>query len=279
VRETGAVQTLIAAAVLSVALTVQVACSTPSPPPPTPPPPSPTATSTPRPTPTATRPALDFWDMLLTLEVLPAGFEQEPVDGSGILNEGIAGEKWPIESAFIFFEPDAYQFVIGATQLLQDRMDQVQFDAGVHRPEFMLQWVIQSMALSGILEEGVVPGLDDIGDASSGITVASEGTGEGFPMRLDLVAFRRDVVGAYVIVTYVDGEKAVVEVGDLARLFDERITDVLLSSRKGEAGTPQTESITYARYCSADLRFSGEYPSGWDVDLTDNRNPVTGEPL
>ena len=238
-----------------------------------------TPTPTPSPSPTPTPAAVDFWDMVLTLDDFPAGFEQIPVDDSDIVNEGLGGKKWPIQSAFIFFEPDDYQFVIGGIQLLQGRLDQVQFDAGVHRPEFMLQWMIQSMGLSGILDEGVLPGLDDIGDASSGITVASEGTGEGLPMRLDLVAFRRHTVGAYVIVTYVDGENPVVEVGRLARMFDERIIDVLLSSSEPEGGVPKTESGTYVRYSNADLRFSAEYPAGWEVEITDNRNPTTGEPL
>ena len=38
-------------------------------------------------------------------------------------------------------------------------------------------------------------------------------------------------------------------------------------------------SATYASYSNAELGFSAEYPSGWEVDLSDNRNPITGEPL
>lgn len=241
--------------------------------------PRPTPTPTPSPSPTPTPAAVDFWDMVLTLDDLPVGFEQMPLQDSDIVNEGLGGQKWPIQSAFIFFEPEAYQFVIGGTQLLQGRLDQVQFDAGVHRPEFMLQWDIQSMGLSGILDEAVLPGLDDIGDASSGITVASEGTGEGLPMRLDLVAFRRHTVGAYVIFTYVDGENPVVEVGELARTFDERIIDTLLFSSESEGSGPDTQLESYIRYSNADLRFSAEYPAGWEVEVTDNHNPTTGEPL
>lgn len=278
-KQVRAIQTLVATGLLTVAVFLSVSCSALGPPTPTPSPPSPTPTFTPTPNPTPTPAAVAFWDMLLTLHDMPPGFEQEPIGDLDIFNEGLAGEKWPIRAAFMFLEPDHYQFVIGVTQLVQGRLDQVQFDAGVNRPQFMLQTVIQSMGLSGILEEDVLPSVDDIGDASAGVTVASEGTGEGLPMRLDLVAFRRDVVGAYVIVMYVDGENPVVEAGELARLFDERIIDVLLSSRQGEEGTPQTESATYARYSDADLGFSAEYPSGWEIDLRDNRNPRTGEAL
>ena len=46
------------------------------------------------------------------------------------------------------------------------------------------------------------------------------------------------------------------------------------------APSPVTaEPGTYAQYSNTELRFSAEYPVGWVVDLTDNRNPITGEAL
>ena len=38
-------------------------------------------------------------------------------------------------------------------------------------------------------------------------------------------------------------------------------------------------SSDYTVYTNAELRFSAEYPVGWEVKVIDNRNPTTGEPL
>lgn len=50
---------------------------------------------------------------------------------------------------------------------------------------------------------------------------------EGDPVRVDVVFFRRDVVGAVVYVYYFDGESPLVPTEDVARKLDERIIEVL----------------------------------------------------
>jgi hypothetical protein len=238
-----------------------------------------TATNTPIPSPTPSPVTVDFWDMLLSLDDLPEGFEQMSVSDSDILDQDLGGDRWATRSAFMFFEPIAYQFVIGLTQFLPERMDEIQFDAAANRPEFMLELVIESLGLSGIQEQDVLSGMDGIGDTSTGVTIAYEGTGGGFPLRLDVVAFRRGSVGAYVMVTYVLGEEPVIGCGQVARLFDERITDVLLASGQPQGAVRETDSDAYVGYTNAELGFAAEYPAGWETDVTDNRNPLTGEPL
>jgi len=238
-----------------------------------------TATNTPIASPTPSPVTLDFSDMLLSLDDLPSGFEEEVIDDLDVFNEGTAEEQWPIRAACLFIEPDEYQFVLGAVQFLPDRFDQVQNDALLQRPEFLLESVLPTMGLGELLDEAVLPGLDGIGDASAGFTFAVESAEGGLPVRLDMVAFRRDVVGAYVAVMYVLGENPVVQAGDLAQVFDELIIDVLLSSAGRESATPGTQSASYVGYSNAELGFAAEYPAGWETEVRDNRNPVTGEPL
>ena len=196
---------------------------TPVPPTPTPVPPTPTPTPLP-PTPTLT-PLPDLSNVVLTLEDLPSGFEAMSPAEFGFTKEDLSQDDFTVESLFVFLEAEHFELVMGFTALVSTRLEQAGFDVALRQPDFLLDSLIGGMGATDILEQKDLPDLDDIGDASAGVTVAVDM--EGISMRMDIVAFRRDVVGAFVFVMYIDGDVPIVPIGDVSRIFDERIVEVL----------------------------------------------------
>ena len=187
---------------------------------------TPTPTASPTNTPTVTTaPLSDLSDAVLTLQDFPSGFEEIPPATFGFTKEDLSQEGFTVESLFAFLEAEHFEFVVGFTTLLPTGLEQAGFDVALRQPDFLLESLIVGMGPVDILEQKELPGLDDIGDASVGLTVVIDV--EGFPMRVDVVAFRRDIAGAFVIIMYLDGEVPIVPIGDVARKFDERVVGVL----------------------------------------------------
>ena len=163
--------------------------------------------------------------MVLTLEDLPSGFEAMPPAEFGFTKEDLSQDDFTVESLFAFLEAEHFELVMGFTTLVPTKLEQAGFDVALRQPDFLLDSVIGGMGTTDILEQNDLPDFDDICDASAGVTVAVDM--EGIPMRMDIVAFRRDVVGAFVFVMYIDGDVPIVPIGDVTRKFDERIVEVL----------------------------------------------------
>ena len=188
--------------------------------------PTPTATVLPTNTPTVTpTPLPDLSDAVLTLQDLPSGFEEMPLAELGMTEADLSQEDFAVESLFAFLEAEHFEMVMGFTALLPTGVEQAGFNVVLRHPDVLLELMIGGMGAVDVLEQKELPDLDDIGDVSVGLTVAVDI--EGIPMRIDVVVFRRDVVGAVVLVMYIDGDVPVVPVGDVARKLDNRIVEVL----------------------------------------------------
>jgi len=189
------------------------------PPTPTPTPLPPTPTPTPLP-PIPTPPS-DLSDVVLTLEDLPLGFEAVSPAEFGFTKEDLSQDDFTVESLFVFLEAEHFELVMGFTALVPTKLEQAGFDVVLRQPEFLLESLTEGMGATDILEQKELSDLDDIGDAAGGLTVVVDM--EGIPMRMDLVVFRRDIVGAFVLVMYMDGDIPVVTIDDVAGKFDDRI--------------------------------------------------------
>ena len=185
-------------------------------------------TATPRPSPTPIPASPLSAANVLTLDDFPTGFEEvSPAElgleeGSALLDDDLI-----IESSFAFGNADPFEFVFGFTLLIPTALEQIGFDLALSQPEFLLGSVV-----SGIVEEGTeireqvtLSGLDGFGEKSAGLTVAFDS--EGIPFRMEMVAFRRDAVGAFVAVMYFDGDAPIVPIDEAARKFDDRIVEAL----------------------------------------------------
>lgn len=192
--------------------------------------PTPTSTHTPTPTNTPTvtpTPRPDISGAVLTDQDFPPGFEEMSPDELGLTREDLSGDDFKVESFFAFLEAEHFQIVMGSTTLLLTRLDQAGFDVFLSQPESLTNSVVQGMGATEILEQGELAHLDDIADASAGLTVVA-GV-QGIPMRMDIAVFRRDIVGAYVVVMYLDGDVPEVSVEEVAMKLDDRIVEVLPS--------------------------------------------------
>ena len=189
---------------------------------------TPTTTHTPRPTATPTitpTPESSIAGIVLALEDLPPGFEATSLEEYGLTREALSGGGLVVEAVFAFVEYEHFELVMGFTTLLPTRLDQASFDAELGQPDYLIESFVLGLGGADILEQSQLAGLDDIGDASAGLTVVSDTT--GIPMRMDMVVFRRDVVGVFLITMYLDGDVPVIPIADLARIMDDRVAEML----------------------------------------------------
>jgi protein-disulfide isomerase len=191
---------------------------------------TPTTTATPTDTPTITlTPGPDLTQAVLTLNDLPMGFE----DASDEFNieTGYVMDTFPYHliGSFAFVEDCECEFIMGITMHLPWRSQQVEFDqysAGLARI------ILESAGLFGGESEVKRPeeltGLEDIGNAVTGATTTMNSN--GIKLRMDIVIFRRGIVGAWITVSYYEGKIPVASVDELSRKLDARIIDVVGSS-------------------------------------------------
>lgn len=187
--------------------------------------PSSTPTAIPTDTPTVTstsRP--DFSAVVLTVDDLPSGFEAISLDELGFTPEDLSDEEFTVESSFAFLEAERFEIIMGFAISLQTRLDQAAFDLGLSQPDFMTEAFLEGMGAVEVLEQMELP-LSAVGDASAGSTLVVDM--EGLPMRIDIGIFRRDKLGAFAIVMYLDGDDPVVTIEEVAGIFDDRIIEML----------------------------------------------------
>jgi hypothetical protein len=186
--------------------------------------PTPVPTPTPEPTPTSLP---DLSGVVIALEDLPSGFEAVPSDELNLA--AILSEKgFTAGSSFAFIEREQFELVMGFTGLLLSKYERSDFDQQLDYPDYLLDSIVKGIGAADVLEQKTLPGLEGVGDTSAGVTLAV--VQEGVPMRVDVVMFRRGMVGAVAYVLYADGAVPVVPLSDIARTLDVRIVDALPST-------------------------------------------------
>lgn len=192
--------------------------------------PSPTPTLTPTPTdiPTsAPTPLPDFSGAVLTKEDIPFGFEE--VSFSDVYT---AEEFEQFESFFAFgrFRGGHVELIMGYTMLLDSRSDRSGFTMMLDNPELMAEMFAAGIGVGETVEQEELSDVDDIGDESSGVAMVIDA--EGSLVHIDIIIFRRDILGAIVVSIYEDGYGPTMPVGDAARLLDGKIEAILSGDLK-----------------------------------------------
>jgi hypothetical protein len=162
---------------------------------------------------------------VLTLEDLPSGFEAIPIDEFGLAKEDLSSDEFTVEGIFAFFEAERFEVVMGFTTLILTRLEQAGFDVSLRQPDSLMESFIEGMGATEVLEREELAHLNDIGDASTGLTLVAEIA--DIPMRMDVTIFRRDIVGAFVLVMYLEGDDPIVTLDEIANKLDDRIVEVL----------------------------------------------------
>ncbi|NIS81557.1 MAG: hypothetical protein GTO14_15445 [Anaerolineales bacterium] len=194
--------------------------------------PLPTDTPTPLPTDTPTAApvepsevALDFSSMELVESDLPPGFDELPVEELGLTAESMSTEDFTIQALFAFWQLDPFEMVMGFLQQLS-MIDQFGFDIAVQNSEELLDAFLEGLGAETVQERKELPPLEGVGDSSAGFTVVTDVEGIGI-MRIDFMILRRENVGAYVFIMYLEENAPSIEIGEIAAVLDQRILKAL----------------------------------------------------
>ena len=189
---------------------------------------TPTITTSVPPTNTPTinpTPLLNIPGVVLTLEDLPPGFEEILPEEFGFTAEDLSSEGLTVESVFTFMQVEPLGLIMGFTTQITSPVDQLGFDIALTQPEFLMEALIGGMEPLDIHDQRELPGLAVYGDASAGLTLATD-IG-GIVMRMDLAVLRRDVVGAFLFSMYIDGDIPAITIDEIASKMDERIIEAI----------------------------------------------------
>jgi len=165
---------------------------------------------------------------VLTLDDLPPGFEEFNPEELGMSVEDLKDEAFSPEKVFVFVNMQKFQMVFGFNFLLTKKLDRVAFDAGVSNPEATIPAFVGGMGTENVRDEKVLEGLEDIGEKQIGMTMVA--TMESVPAQVDVLMFRRDVIGAMLISMTLEGETPNITLHELGLKLDQHIKETLQGS-------------------------------------------------
>lgn len=173
----------------------------------------------------------------LTLQDLPTGFQELPPQIKPLIaaqldtiKRVLGQQSLQLDNSFSFVSQQPLEVVLDFNTILPPNqpLSLLKFDAS-------LQQLQQPNTIKKIQEElqAVQPGIDvvdhealpdsnNIANASRGITLVMKMPNIP-PLRMEMVGFRRNQVGAFTAVFYLDGAKPVISVKDVAAKLDDRI--------------------------------------------------------
>ncbi|NIS81239.1 MAG: transporter substrate-binding domain-containing protein [Anaerolineales bacterium] len=185
------------------------------------------------------------------------------------------GASPPSETYFAFFEEEPFHLIMGLPILLPTRADQLEFDIELGDVEVFISDFTAGMGVvaeDAIEEPKLIPAAEGVGDVSAGLTMVVGEEDAILAMRVDIVAFRRGKIGAFIMVAYIEGDSPLVSVVDLANLLDARIVeefpqDVVAASATDLGGQEIRIAVenAYPPFCYIDPE-SGE-ALGWDYEV------------
>lgn len=193
------------------------------------------ATPAPNP-PNSEQPAVS--GVTLTLQDLPAGFQEVPQQIKQQIatwlepfRQLLARGNLPLSNFFAFVNLEKFEVVFGFTRILPNQplalsifdatLQQMQQTAARQQMISQVREKLQTVQGIELVEYQALPDLNNLANASTGLTLAAKLQGK--PIRIDVAGFRRNTVGAFTAVFYVDGGKPVVPVKDVVGKLDNRI--------------------------------------------------------
>ena len=190
----------------------------------------------------------------LTLKDLPPGFTELPPEIATMLasrleviKQQLGQENMKPENFFAYVNPQNFQIVLGFTGKLPNQSEQASFDASMEKAKqpdvqqktlSLLQEQLKTFGEVKVTEYRLIPELNNLANASTGMTLALEMKGQ--PLRFDVAAFRRNTMGALTGVIYANGEQPAIGVGDLARKLDQRIEQVAANTTPSSEEKPNS---------------------------------------
>jgi hypothetical protein len=192
---------------------------------------TPVPTDTPSPSPTNTPPAestqsassnINAESIILTSADLGPEFLEIPAETMGLTEESLTFGDTQFDGFFVFADNN-FNIYMGLTKVFETSGDQVGYDVLISNPELMASVFAASFTAqsAGSFEATPLEGVDDIGDASGGVT--GEAAIQGAPAAMEIIIFRRDEVGAMIMTISLSGSDLLMSTSDIARLLDAKI--------------------------------------------------------
>ena len=173
-------------------------------------------------------PAVDLSRLILTLQDLPVGFAEIPPATVQKLSSGLQTLKPASVFAYNKSDDQHFQIIIGFTKDLTNLIDRTQFDAAMREDIFAKEFS-KGLNSSGNKEVNFTKLTaltleEKIGEVSRGWT--NQGQIQGVTMNVEIAVFRREKIGSYLIIMYLDGSKPPVTISEVASKLDKRIMEL-----------------------------------------------------
>lgn len=196
--------------------------------------PMPDFLSTPAGTPTlkptlSPTPGPDISSAILRLDDLPSGFEEINLEEIGMTLDDFSNETFQPEEAFLFINMRNFQMVFGFNFLLIENLDRAAFDLGMSQPERTLPALVDGMGPENVQDEKILDGIEDIGDVQIGMTMLANM--EDVPVQVDILMFRRDIIGAMLMSMVLEGHSPGITIHELGLKLDQHIQESLQTTK------------------------------------------------
>jgi hypothetical protein len=133
------------------------------------------------------------------------------------------------EKVFIFVNSQDFQMIFGFNFLLTERFDRTSFDVGMSQPEVTLPAMVSGMGSENVKDEKLLEGFEDVGETQIGMTMVADM--EGVPVQVDVLMFRRDVVGVMLMSMVLEGQSPNITLHEMGSKLDQRIQEVVQTSQ------------------------------------------------
>jgi hypothetical protein len=143
----------------------------------------------------------------------------------GMSATDFASENFQPENAFAFINSQNLQIIFDLNFLLDETLDRVSFDLGVSQPDITLPAFVEGMGTENVRDQKLLEDIEDIGEKQIGMTMIA--TMEDLPMQVDVLMFRRDIIGGMLISISLEEESPSISIHDLGSKMDQRIQETL----------------------------------------------------
>lgn len=186
----------------------------------------------------------DLAGAMLILDDFPSGFERVPGTTFREMTGGLASNRFGrmLNSYFAFQSVEPITFVQGTTFLLATERQQADLDVELIHPDRLLSSMIEGLIgwdpANAVLEQRMLRAPQGIGDLAAAVSARVSWQG-GDPLHFEAVIFRRTNIQAFILVYYLDGTMPAAKAEDLARVWDQRLINLLVHPELVETLKPK----------------------------------------
>jgi hypothetical protein len=131
------------------------------------------------------------------------------------------------EEPFVFVNSTDFQMIMGFKFFLNSSLDRLGFDIEINQPETIMSSFVEGIGAENVQDQEILAGFEDIGNTRVAMTMIADL--EGIPIRLDVLLFRRDTVGAMIMSMTFEGDSPNISLHELGSLLDQKFQEALAS--------------------------------------------------